>query len=261
MYRKVSESELMEAIISSRSRAEVLKKIGLVPRGGNYATINNLIKKYNIDTSHMTGQGWNKGMKQEGVSKRAIPMAEVLIKDSTFTSSDHLRKRLLKVGIKEHRCDKCLRQTWNDIPIALELHHVNGDRLDHRIENIVLLCPNCHAQTDTYCGKNISSKGKTTISNISKKQVNKIPVEKLCKHCGKTFASGYTFCSKECAANSAKRFNVSKEELKRLIWELPTSKIAEQLGVSDNAIGNRCKTYGIEKPPRGYWRKVECGKI
>ena len=157
MYRKVSESELMEAIISSRSRAEVLKKIGLVPRGGNYATINNLIKKYNIDTSHMTGQGWNKGMKQEGVSKRAIPMAEVLIKDSTFTSSNHLRKRLLKEGIKEHRCDKCLRQTWNDIPIALELHHVNGDKQDHRIENINLLCPNCHSQTKTYRGKNIKN--------------------------------------------------------------------------------------------------------
>jgi hypothetical protein len=52
-----------------------------------------------------------------------------------------------------------------------------------------------------------------------------------------------------------KKFNVSKEDLEKLVWEIPTSKIAKQFGVSDNAISKRCKKFGISKPPRGYWQK------
>ena len=68
-----------------------------------------------------------------------------------------LRQRLIKEGLKLHQCESCLCETWMGQPIPLELDHINGDRWDSRLENLRLLCPNCHAQTDTYRGRNIGN--------------------------------------------------------------------------------------------------------
>lgn len=77
----------------------------------------------------------------------------ILVEQSSY-QTNKLRHRLLKEGIKEYKCENCQRTTWNDLPIPLELDHKNGSNSDHRLENLQLLCPNCHAQTDTYRGKN-----------------------------------------------------------------------------------------------------------
>jgi DNA-binding CsgD family transcriptional regulator len=66
----------------------------------------------------------------------------------------NLKRRLLNEGFKSIRCDRCDITTWNGQPLSMALHHVNGDRLDNRLENLELLCPNCHSQTDTYSGRN-----------------------------------------------------------------------------------------------------------
>jgi 5-methylcytosine-specific restriction endonuclease McrA len=66
----------------------------------------------------------------------------------------HVKLRLLDAGLKEQRCERCGLREWRDEPLALALHHVNGDGLDNRLENLQLLCPNCHSQTDTWGGKN-----------------------------------------------------------------------------------------------------------
>ncbi len=71
--------------------------------------------------------------------------------------SHNLKTRLIRAGIKGAFCEDCGLAAWSGKPIPLELHHVNGDSTDNRIENIRILCPNCHAQTPTYRGKNIGS--------------------------------------------------------------------------------------------------------
>jgi 5-methylcytosine-specific restriction endonuclease McrA len=86
----------------------------------------------------------------------ARSLGEILMIDSPYPSSK-LKERLLAAGYKERRCEDCGLAEWNGKPIPLELHHVNGDSTDNRIENIRILCPNCHAQTATYRGKNIGS--------------------------------------------------------------------------------------------------------
>lgn len=150
--KKWTDKQFIEAIKNSLSYAEVIRKLNLKPAGGNYDTVNRKIKELNLDTSHMTGQLWNKG-KHFTCKKR--PLEDILIKGSTFISTYKLKNRLLKENIKDYACENCKLKEWCNKQIPLELHHINGDKHDNRIENLQLLCPNCHALTENYRGKNI----------------------------------------------------------------------------------------------------------
>ena len=86
-----------------------------------------------------------------GVSE--IPL-ETLMEPGRRTCRTHLKDRLLKAGILQAQCSRCSLTEWLDAPISLQLHHLNGKNKDNRLENLQLLCPNCHSQTETYSGKN-----------------------------------------------------------------------------------------------------------
>lgn len=93
-------------------------------------------------------------------------MSEILIEHSTYTSTFHLKERLLKENVKDHKCECCGNTEWMGKPIALELHHVNGIKDDLRIENLKMFCPNCHAFTDNYRGKNIGMSAQEEILGV-----------------------------------------------------------------------------------------------
>jgi hypothetical protein len=153
--RKRLSEELLEALKTSRSIRQALIKAGLRPAGGNYATAHRLIKEHGLNTSHMTGQGWSNGEALTRAQRHFTPIEDILVKDSTYVSSSKLRIRLVQEGLKAEACSECGLTEWNGKQISLELDHMNGDRFDNRLENLRLLCPNCHAQTDYYRGRNI----------------------------------------------------------------------------------------------------------
>ena len=155
---KRSKEEYEEAVSKSFSIASVCKYLGIKPTGGNYRIVHKAIEEYKLDTSHFTGQGWNVGLKFN--PKSVTYLKDILVKDS-FYQSYKLKKRLLKEGLKELKCECCGLEKWQGMPIPLELHHVNGDNRDNRIENLELLCPNCHALTDNYRGLNKSAHRET----------------------------------------------------------------------------------------------------
>lgn len=163
--RKWTDEQFIEAVALSLSYAEVIRKLGLKPAGSNYDTVKRKISELNLDISHMTGQAWNQGNKYKPI-KQAKPLSEILVEHSTWINTNNLRKRLLKEGIKEHICECCGNSEWLGKPIALELHHVNGIKDDLRIENLILLCPNCHAFTDNYRGKNIGMSAQEEILDV-----------------------------------------------------------------------------------------------
>jgi hypothetical protein len=146
---KYSVDDLKNAVQNSFSIRQVLESLGIVPAGGNYQTVKNRIAKYNIDTSHFRGQSWNKG-KIIGPRKS---IKSYLIKNSTIQSFK-LKKRLLSDKVFEHKCYRCNQDTWLEQTIPLELHHIDGNNSNNILSNLTLLCPNCHALTDNYRGKN-----------------------------------------------------------------------------------------------------------
>ena len=88
-----------------------------------------------------------------GGAKTKIPLDEILSGDHPHYQTLKLKKRLIKEGILENKCSCCGIVEWQNKPIALQLDHISGDNSDHCLENLRLLCPNCHSQTDTWCGK------------------------------------------------------------------------------------------------------------
>lgn len=163
--RKWTDEQFIEAVASSLSYAEVLRKIGLKTAGSNYNTVKRKISELKLDITHMTGQAWNQGDKYRPI-KQAKPLSEILVEHSTWINTNNLRKRLLKEGLKEHVCECCGKSEWLGQPIALELHHINGVKDDLRIENLQILCPNCHAFTDNYRGKNIGMSAQEEILRV-----------------------------------------------------------------------------------------------
>ena len=80
-------------------------------------------------------------------------LKNILVKDCTYTNMARLKKRVLREGLLGYVCSMCGIKEWNGKPLVLQLDHINGDNRDNRIENLRLLCPNCHSQTETFCRK------------------------------------------------------------------------------------------------------------
>lgn len=186
------------------------------------------------------------------------------------TQRGWLRKQHL-IEVKGGGCEKC---GYNKCSRCLSFHHRDPKKkkfnLDLRnignyrwevvldeFEKCDLLCMNCHGE---HHDSETSKEYQSYIKKLSESQTT------ACLNCGLEFKVRVSvlkkdwgkYCSAKCSSfKSRKVLRPSKEELEKLIWEKPTTKIAENFGVSDKAVEKWCKSYMISKPPRGYWTKVK----
>lgn len=237
--------ELSAIIAKSISLAEVLKSLNMSLSGNNHRVLKQLIDRNNIDTKHFLGKGHKKTVTKL-IEFNTIPIESILVEKSTYQTSK-LSKRLLDEKLLDYKCSECgLTDQWNGKEITLQIDHINGVSDDHRINNLRFLCPNCHSQTSTYCGRN----AKKSFSRIKIRQPSKR--QKQIYHCPKCNAqladkraSQCRKCSKEA---QFKTTYPSPEELINLIKEIGYVQVGKQLGVSDNAIRKHLKNRGYQLP-------------
>lgn len=136
-YRNYTDEDICRYSKEVKSLAGLLRQLGLIPRGGNYGTIKKHLQRLQIDTAHWTGQGWLKDQRCKAWEQ--------------YSRRGSVKKQLIReLG---ESCQNCGITHWCGKTITLELEHIDGDPTNHARENITLLCPNCHSQTDTWKGR------------------------------------------------------------------------------------------------------------
>lgn len=267
MFRGIDDDKLQEIILDSTSISEVLKKINLKPAGANHIDLTNYLKNSNFDTHTLVGR------KIKRFDNTGIPNKK-LSQQLTFNSTRNsamIRRRLISEGIKENKCELCGTSSWRGEDIVCELHHINGDRSDNRLENLIMLCPNCHSQTSNFRGKNskvdlqcievakqnaesdmqfLLNKEKNRDEEVYQNKVKNGSVRKTplkekviryCEVCGKEITGkGNKYCSNECYNKSISINIPTKEEL---LDESYNHKSLESLSKKYKVCSNACKKW------------------
>lgn len=149
-YKCISIKELIKLVKESISMSELMRKLGYTAnRGNSYKGLKNYLIENNIDFSHFLG-------KAHGTTNNTkYALKEIMVENSTYYNMTSFKNRLIKANLIEYKCSWCGITEWNGKPLILQLHHINGDNRDNRLENLTFLCPNCHSQTNNFSGKNM----------------------------------------------------------------------------------------------------------
>jgi 5-methylcytosine-specific restriction endonuclease McrA len=159
IIRSFTKEELQKLANESSSLSNLLRKVGLQPKGDNRKTLNKIIKEFDIDLTKLIQN--RKDLYLE-VNKRlakdfAYSDKDVFIENSNY-GRVHLKDRIMQNKLLDYKCRKCNNEgKWEGETLSLQLEHKNGISNDNRLENLEFLCPNCHSQTSHYAGKNKNS--------------------------------------------------------------------------------------------------------
>jgi hypothetical protein len=227
---------LAELVKESTSTLQIAVKLGYGKRGGSTVTrLKKMILDNHLDTKHFTGQAWSRGKssyEDDRVQGTAKSIEDVFCENSRVAPSQ-VKKIIRKKNVLPDMCAICgIPPEWNGKPLVLQMDHINGIRNDHRLENLRMVCANCHSQTDTYCAKNKKRRQPTLeeiiqalretenvkqaidllgINNSNRKKLTKIikdynieqktkEVVKLCESCNQEILTrSDRFCSQKCS--------------------------------------------------------------
>jgi len=275
----------------SNSLSEVMHVLNLAISGDSYKLIKRNISGNNIDTKHF--------LKKVIIKTYSYITPEILVdyylQKDTNVKSTFLKRKLLKFGLKEDKCEICGIEDWNGKYIVKQLHHKNKNPKDNRLENLQILCPNCHIQQHStakkvkpeekiektciicsakFIGNSSMNNNRRCCPCTEKTEIK--PLKKIkCAYCGKIFKPSRAtskFCSRDCKSSfqlgkrspNYKRNTKpilempTKEELTKLVWEYPDTKLGPLFNASPSTISNWCNIMSVERPPLGYWNKGVC---
>ena len=276
---KRTDEEFAGAVAGSLSMRQTLLSLGMSATGSAYPSAKRRIERLGLDTTHWVGQASNRGRKF--LRKPARPLSDILVENSDYRSRRLLKQRLIREGLLEEECGVCGLTDWQGKSITLQLDHINGVNDDHRLENLRLLCPNCHSQTDTFCGRNLRKepdpcpdcggpKGKKSVrcqpcsvvarwgkpaersiqapaGTRAHRSASPSSPDLVCSSCRGVKSKKASLC-KKCSdrtkglAQPKKAEWPSVEDLLREIRETSFVAVGRRLGVSDNAVRKHLRT-------------------
>ena len=216
----IPSEEFQNLLNTSKSIVDILIKVGLDPYNGNHKTINHRIREEGFNTIKFEeNRKNNNNIHIKNLNKNNIILLDDILKENSTYSTNNLKKRLIGNNLLKKECLECgITDTWNNNPISLQLDHINGINNDNRLENLRILCPNCHSQTETFSGKH-------------RKKLY------FCIDCGEKIIKTSKRCNKCSIIENGKtqrKFEITKVELENLILKYPMTKVGKLLGVSDN---------------------------
>jgi hypothetical protein len=231
----IPEVHLVTAVRSSYSVAGVIRALGRAIVGTNYRLVKREIARLGLDTSH-----WKGGSPPHLQHRPERLSSKVVLVAGSNRPRALVRRVVLREGLIPYVCAECgLGPEWNGKPLVLRLDHKNGVRNDDRLENLRFMCPNCDAQSETFCGRNLKIKGRGETS------VKKRP----CGICHKNL----TF-RRRCRSCASKDWHALEPQPTKIVWppveelraRLATTSfvaLASELGVSDNAIRKHLRSH------------------
>lgn len=144
MKRKYTDEQLILSVKNNSSLQKVLDDLHLI---GGHTRIKQKIIDLKLDVKH-----WKNF---SGTTIRKIQPIQDLLSNNTSIQTSNLKLRLLKNNLLKYKCAECNLSEWRGKVLSLQLDHIDGIRTNNQLGNLRLLCPNCHSQTDTYCGRNV----------------------------------------------------------------------------------------------------------
>jgi hypothetical protein len=142
MTAKISKEKIQEAIACCISMSQAAEKLNIP-----FSTFKRKAILYKL---YIPNPGLKGSRKPKIEGRGKIPLKEILAGHHPQYQSYKLKHRLFQEGLKKNQCEKCLIETWNDNKIECELDHIDGNKNNNRLNNLRILCPNCHSQTDTF---------------------------------------------------------------------------------------------------------------
>lgn len=220
--RSYTNEQFLQAVKDAQCMTDTLRNLNLTE--GSRKSAKKLLQELNPDTSHWIDINILK-MNNFKTGAKEIPINEVLVENSKYIYSD-LKKKLIKHNLIEEKCYECgLNNFWNNKELILQLDHINGIHNDNRIENLRFLCPNCHSQTETFCGK------------LSKTKLPK------CKYCDNNVRNKRSKTCKSCYLS--KDFRTLNWPTDQEIVDLLNSDtfriVAKKLNINESSIRHRVK--------------------
>jgi len=214
-----NDKDFIEAIKNNNTISDVLRVFDIPSNQGYYNKMfHEDVARLNVSTMHFVKS------KQPA---NTWPLDQILVENSFYKGgSYYLKLRLFKEKLLKKECAECGQgPKWNDKKLSLHLDHVNGNPKDNRIENLRILCPNCHSQTETYCG--------------SKKRKEKHTYKFVCKSCGGPKKTSQSTLCNNCSAKTKAKSKIdwpNSDILSSMIQDFGYEYTGKKLGVSGNAV-------------------------
>lgn len=239
MKKKYSKKQLEDAIAKSKSISDVVKNLGLNVNTGNRRSVKHWAKFYELELPI-----WNPSDSPKRAIESNIISDEDWFQENTNRAGQRSKQRLIKMGVSD-QCVACgIGPEWNGKPITLQLDHIDGNKFNNLRENLQILCPNCHSQTDTF-----GNSGGGTKPSESKRQRYS-----YCVDCNREIHKNAARCK---ACESVRRVGKTKieypeiDELVLMIKSSSFSAVGRDLGCTDNAIRKHLSRNGVD------WKQIQ----